>query len=257
MHVPHDPHKYPHFRRTVGLSVDDDENLEELARACEIEELTALLNAAALGMKSSCAFYDRYRTHKVPSFSLYKEDSENQWKSTEEGKTNHLDMSIAFPVRVEIPLATKGRRRGAGAKMDEGREQVTTKQIIVKSWPAHVVETFGRRGGWNWLLRLLKARGAVFDNECDQFTSREMAVNLMPPRFMEAVCGALAATTDVLNDSNAERLVHTFLYSAKMVTEALHALKIESTKDTANKKYKKDSAAAENNNNNELSLIHI
>ena len=69
-----------------------------------IEELTALLNAAALGMKSSCAFYDRYRTHKVPSFSLYKEDSENQWKSTEEGKTNHLDMSIAFPVRVEIPL---------------------------------------------------------------------------------------------------------------------------------------------------------
>ena len=255
LHVPHDPHKYPRFRRTVGLSVDDDENLEELARACEIEELTALLNAAALGMKSSCAFYDRYRTHKVPSFSLYKEDSENQWKSTEEGKTNHLDMSIAFPVRVEIPLATKGRRRGAGAKMDEGREQVTTKQIIVKSWPAHVVETFGRRGGWNWLLRLLKARGAVFDNECDQFTSREMAVNLMPPRFMEAVCGALAATTDVLNDSNAERLVHTFLYSAKMVTEALHALKIESTKDTANKKYKKDSAAAENNNNNENSDV--
>ena len=255
LHVPHDPHKYPHFRRTVGLSVDDDENLEELARACEIEELTALLNAAALGMKSSCAFYDRYRTHKVPSFSLYKEDSENQWKSTEEGKTNHLDMSIAFPVRVEIPLATKGRRRGAGAKMDEGREEVTTKQIIVKSWPAHVVETFGRRGGWNWLLRLLKARGAVFDNEYDQFTSREMAVNLMPPRFMEAVCGALAATTDVLNDSNAERLVHTFLYSAKMVTEALHALKIESTKDTANKKYKKDSAAAENNNNNENSDV--
>ena len=44
LHVPHDPHKYPRFRRTVGLSVDDDENLEELARACEIEELTALLN---------------------------------------------------------------------------------------------------------------------------------------------------------------------------------------------------------------------
>ena len=38
-----------------------------------------------------------------------------------------------------------------------------------------------------------------------------MAVNLMPPRFMEAVCGALAATTDVLNDSNAERLVHVFV----------------------------------------------
>ena len=72
---------------------------------------------------------------------------------------------------------------------------------------------------------------------------------------MEAVCGALAATTDVLNDSNAERLVHTFLYSAKMVTEALHALKIESANETTNKKSKKGSAAAENNNNSENSDV--
>ena len=252
--IPYEPNDGSDSRRTVGLSVHDGEDIEELARVCEIEELTALLNALALGMKSSCAFYERYRTHKVPSFSDYRYDSETAWQETEEGKTHHHKESIAFPVRVEVPLATKERRRAGGAKVEKehenevGKENAMTKEIVVKSWPAHVVETLGQQGGWIWLLRLLNARGAVFDNQRNAFTSREIAINLMPPRFMESVCAALAATTDVLNDLNAKILVDTFLYSATKVTEALHALKIESVNEKANKS-KKDSSAAENNNN--------
>ena len=261
--MPHKPNESSENNsRTVGLSVNDGEDLEELARACEIEELTAILSALALGMKSSCAFYERYRTHKVPSFSDYRTDNELSWKETEEGKTSHHKDSIAFPVRVEVPVATKGRRRAERAKMDrerekeeEGNENVMTKEIVVKAWPAHVVETFGQQGGWTWLLRLLEARGAVFDNKRDAFTSGEMAKNLMPPRLMESACAALAAATDVLNESNAKILVDTFLYSASKVTEALHALKIESANETTNKKSKKGSAAAENNNNSENSDV--
>ena len=162
--MPHKPNESSENNsRTVGLSVNDGEDLEELARACEIEELTAILSALALGMKSSCAFYERYRTHKVPSFSDYRTDNELSWKETEEGKTSHHKDSIAFPVRVEVPVATKGRRRAERAKMDrerekeeEGNENVMTKEIVVKAWPAHcrrnfwsarrldlVVETFG------------------------------------------------------------------------------------------------------------------
>ena len=75
-------------------------------------------------MKSSCAFYDRYRTHKVPSFSLYKEDSENQWKSTEEGKTNHLDMSIAFPVRLKY--RSQRKRTTERSRGKDGRRARTS-----------------------------------------------------------------------------------------------------------------------------------
>ena len=80
-------------------------------------------------------------------------------------------------------------------KEEEGNENVMTKEIVVKAWPAHVVETFGQQGGWTWLLRLLEARGAAFDNKRDAFTSGEMAKNLMPPRLMESACAALAAAT--------------------------------------------------------------
>ena len=143
-------------------------------------------------MKSSCAFYERYRTHKVPSFSDYRYDSETAWQETEEGKTHHHKESIAFPVRVEVPLATKERRRAGRAKVDKehenevGKENAMTKEIVVKSWPAHVVETLGQQGGWIWLLRL-------FCNCCKWKTLRIVCCrlalkNLSRPRRRSRSC---------------------------------------------------------------------
>ena len=128
--MPHKPNESSENNsRTVGLCVNDGEDLEELARACEIEELTAILSALALGMKSSCAFYERYRTHKVPSFLIIELIMNYRGKRLRKGKrvTTKIASRSQSGLKYRLPRKDDGEQRGQRWTGSERKKKKETK----------------------------------------------------------------------------------------------------------------------------------